>query len=360
MQKETGILDTLSNDVEKADFWHTMKREYRELHEFYIDSDRKKRLLSMGRFKRVMYIAAWILQGMFYKLTPARRLLIVAGILLSINGITFKFASWLVGDRGLLGALLLFFVLMLELKDKLLAHDELDAGRTIQRALLPPEQPNIPGWSVWLFTRPAREVGGDLVDIIDHDSKTMSILMADVSGKGLRAALWTAKLQATIRALITMITDPLDLVDRVNKIFHRDSLRSVFASMVLLRVNKSSGQIQYVNAGHLPPVLCNRDGKTECGRGQLAIGLSPSSKYVLNELTMAIGDVLVSFSDGVTEAANENGEFYGNDKPLQIAERLRNSDAPVIGKAILLDLERFVGESPASDDISIIILKRHS
>ncbi|MDZ7767285.1 MAG: PP2C family protein-serine/threonine phosphatase [Melioribacteraceae bacterium] len=192
-------------------------------------------------------------------MTPVRRLMFVLGIILIIlSNVEFQTAGSVStgsSNSHVLGGFILVFVLMLELKDKLLAKDELEAGHKVQLALMPDENPKIDGWNVWLFTKSANDVGGDLIDYIEFDKEEYGISIGDVAGKGLSAALIMAKLQATIRALASREISLTELISKINKIFHRDSLKSIFASLIYIHVKSNHDQLRLVNAGHMPPVI---------------------------------------------------------------------------------------------------------
>lgn len=181
----------------------TLFRDFADIKEFYLEEEQKNRLEKMRPVFRGFYICGWLLKGLFFKLTPIRRLLFFIGALavflqnsnISLGPIQFTFSF------GEFGGIVLIFVLMLELKDKMLARDELAEGRAIQTRLLPDPSPKISGWDVWLYSQPANDVGGDLIDCIRLNDHHHILVLGDVSGKGLPAALLMVKLQATIRAL---------------------------------------------------------------------------------------------------------------------------------------------------------------
>ena len=176
---------TLREDFKQTDFISEMKKEFRELKNFYIDEHKKERLQNMNSISGFFHVLFWIIKSMFFHLTPLRRMLTVAGVILVLMGrFTFNSdGSSLVFDNNTFGGILILFVLMLELKDKLLAKTELEDGRKVQKALLPDENPQIPGWKVWLYSQPANEDCGDLVDYLNINDKTIGLTMADVPAK---------------------------------------------------------------------------------------------------------------------------------------------------------------------------------
>lgn len=295
---------------------------------------------------------------MFFKLTPTRRLLLLLGIFLTNAGFTIQLGSARINDNNFLGGILILFVLLLELKDKLLAHGELESGRKIQQALAPERSPQVSGWSLWLFTRPANEVGGDLVDFLKISDERVGLVMADVAGKGLRAALLTTKLQATIRALASDQKSLSAFCGKINSIFHRDSLPSIFASLLYLEIEPDHNEIRFVNAGHMPPLVLSGQSYRELPRGGLALGLSNKTDYTEQKAELEKGEVLFAYSDGLTEACNEAGEFYGMERLTKLLTQISHFDAQHIGETVTSQLDRFVGEARASDDLSLLVLKR--
>ncbi len=355
---ETGIWRTLGNDVRSGGHFHIIRREYRGLRDFYLDREMKVRLQKMNPVKKRLFIAWWLLKSMFFKLTPTRRLLLLIGVIFSNGGFKISFGKVVINDNSFLGGILILFVLLLELKDKLTAHGELESGRSIQEALAPEQSPSIPGWSLWLFTRPAREVGGDLVDFLQTSPERSGFVMADIAGKGLRAALFAAKLQATVRALASDYDSLSELCSKVNTIFHRDSLPSIFASLFYIEVRQDSGAIRFVNAGHMPPLLLSQQRCKELPRGDLALGLSEKIEYTEQTLELQSGEVLFVYSDGLTEAGDESGEFYGMDRLTRLLSENGHLDAPHLGELVTKQLDQFVGEARNNDDLSLLILKK--
>ena len=361
---ETGpkLRDVLRTDIRRGDFFSTVRRDFEDLREYFLDDDQKNRMESMRPLKRGLFTVRWLLKMMILKLNPARRLiLLIALVALILNfsvvggdtsNITFDF------NFGLLGGILILFILMLELKDKLLARSELEAGRAVQAELMPPSNPEVAGWSLWLSTRTANEVGGDLVDFQQLADQRCRIAIADVAGKGLNAALMSAKLQSTLRAVAA---DPVPLaaiVEKTNTIYYRDGIRSMFASLIYLEFRPDAGTVRYINAGHLPPVLLSDQQAVSRSKGNAAIGLLPEPGYREDAAELAPGDILVLFSDGLTEAKNPFGEFFGEQRLLGALPGLRNRSAGEIGAHLLRMVDQFIGDGRPGDDLSLVVMKR--
>jgi len=352
---EPKIRHVLRDDLSRGDFWSTLRRDFKELREFMLTDERRKQLQAMSRFKQWLSIAWWLLKGMILKLTPARRLLVLLGIVLVVIHASNQGESQ---QYHILGGLILLFVLMLELKDKLVAREELEAGHAVQKALMPERTPQVPGWNLWLFTRSANEVGGDLVDFMQLSENRFGVAVGDVAGKGLRAALLTAKLQATLRALAPDFASLAELARKLNQIFCRDSLPNLFASLFYLELQSDSGAVRAVNAGHIPPLVLRGPQFEKMEKGGMALGLSTAATFSEQTTALQKDDILLVYSDGLTEARNEQGDFFGEVRLLDLLPQLSRLPAEQLGNRLVTEINRFTGEARANDDLSIALLKR--
>lgn len=346
------LSQTILDDLRTSDLDVTLRQDLQAIYQFYLTEDEQAHLASMNQIQRWVWTAGWLLKNMFLKLPPPRRILLLAGLLFFVAGLTSQ-GFWLV-----LGSLSLLVVLFLELKDKLLAQDELEAGRAVQLALMPDRSPSFPGWELWLYTRPANEVGGDLIDYLRLSDDHLGIALGDVAGKGLGAALFMANLQATLRALAPGHASLATLGQEVNQIFCRDGLPNRFASLVYLVLEADSGHVRLLNAGHHPPLVLRGNRPTELQRGTLALGLSSKATYEEQHLDLGPGDLLLVYSDGLTEARNELGTFFGEERLRDLVCRLKGRSAHTAGQLLLHTLDRFVGDAPTHDDLSLVVLRR--
>lgn len=352
----TKLGKTIWNDFNEGGLGQTFRLEIKDLYYFYLDDDTRSRLSEMGRVKRWFYMFWWLLKSMFLKLTPFRRVLLFLAFVFSLG--TFDIPESPVTFDLNISMALVLLVLFLELKDKLLAQNELAAGRAVQNFLIPSDNPELDGWEIWMSTTPANEVGGDLVDYIHFDDSRLGLVLGDVAGKGLGSALYMSKLQATLRALAPLSDDLADLGLKMNHILCRDGVPQMFASLLYLEIKPGENAGKLLNAGHMPPVIV-RDGETEImKKGTSAFGLSEKSEYTEVNFSLYNDDIMVVYSDGLTEAQNEKGEFFGEKKLLKALKDFKNENPQSIGKSILKRVKYFAGEAPASDDLSIIILKR--
>lgn len=345
----------------RRDGFRPVSRTFSDLQEFYLSSERKQRLADMNVVKRWIYFSAWTVKSLFLKLTHARRVMLVLGLVIVLGAGRVQINS---GDTSvsfnmpLTGIALILLVLMLELKDKLLARDELEAGRVVQMALLPDRAPHVPGWDTWLYTQSANDVGGDLVDWLALDDTRTAVTLGDVAGKGLPAALLMAKLQATIRAFATESSALGEMGQRVNRIINRDGLPNSFATWVYLVVTSRSGILTWVNAGHMPPLVVGQGAPRELDRGGPALGLLASADYHEQTAALAAEDALVIYSDGVSEAMDRDGDMFGDERLRASLTGVTGLTAEQIGQRVLTALRAFVGDAPTHDDISLVVVRR--
>jgi sigma-B regulation protein RsbU (phosphoserine phosphatase) len=339
-------------DLGRGDLRRSIEKDLRDVYRFYVDDQDRAEFSTIHPTKRWFHVALWILKSSVLRLTPERRVMLLVAALLFFNGIGGP------GWSMVLGFLDLFLILMLELKDKLLAEDELETGRSVQAALMPVNNPALPGWEVWLYTRSANLVGGDLVDYIELGDGKLGVAIGDVAGKGLGAALYMARLQSTLRALAPLFDSRAALGEEINSIFRRDGLADRFVSLVYLQLEANRDEATFLNAGHFPPIIVREDRVEELKRGAPAIGIVNSPGYVEQTMRLASGDVAVLYSDGVTEARDDAGDFFDEKRLISHLGRMHNLPAATVGRRLLSYVDVFVGDAPQTDDLSLIIIRR--
>lgn len=244
--------------------------------------------------------------------------------------------------------------------------EELRIAWEIQQQLLPPI-PSIPGYSVAAGTLPAREVGGDCYDMLPLPDGRFLVTIADVSGKGVPASLLMANVQAALRALAPLDLGMPELAARVNDLIHDNTAADRFITAFLMMLDPASGRVDYVNAGHNPPFyLHGAEGERRVRplvEGGLILGVMPTSfPYESGSLTLALGESLVMYTDGVTEAMNRRREEYGEDRLVDLLCRLPSPGpgAEETYRSVVNDVQRFVDGEKRSDDITVICLERIS
>ena len=237
---------------------------------------------------------------------------------------------------------------------------ELEQAAEIQRKLLPTSAPAVPGVDLAGYNAPCRTVGGDYFDFLPYPDGRVALLVGDVAGKGMPAALLMSSLQARVQVLFDEPADLAALVTRLNRIINSNCPANRFISFFIGVLDPKTGQLNYVNAGHNPPLLARRDGtveKLDCTG--LILGIMPSARYEQQTVTLQPGDIVVLFSDGVTEASRPDvDEEFGEERLAQAVFKLRDLPAKSIIEAINQQVQEFTVGSPPADDITLVIAKR--
>jgi serine phosphatase RsbU (regulator of sigma subunit) len=238
---------------------------------------------------------------------------------------------------------------------------ELAQASEIQTMLLPKEAPPCPGYDIAGHHLPCRTVGGDYFDLVPYNDGRLALVVGDVSGKGLPAAILMSSLQARVQMLRETSPDPASAVTLLNRNFAERCPEGKFVTFFYALLDPRSGRLQYSNAGHNYPLLLRANGKTEqLAGGGLVLGLFPMAHYELCETELQPGDTLVLYSDGVTEACDPPGEEFGEDR---LADFLRANANECCGRVIshLIDhLRSWHGSTAFEDDFTIVLVRRQS
>ena len=351
-------------DVRPRDIPGTVRRDITALYHFYLDEERRADLARMGRVRRFVSVPLWVLKSLLLKLTPTRRALLTAALVMALLSTT-RFTMGdviLTFDATPWAFLIVLFVLALELKDKLLAHDEIAVARQVQLALLPARDPDIAGFATFSHSRPANDVGGDLIDYLDNPAPgVVGVALGDVAGKGLGAALLMAKLQAILHAIAPGCPTLPDLGAHLNRVLFRDGLDNRFATLVYAEVPIGGGPLRILNAGHNPPLVARAGGALETIEpGGLPLGMFADSEYTAGGVDLEPGDLLLLYSDGLVEARNAAGEEFGFDRLRRRAPALRDLPPAQAGRMLLEEVDTFLDGGKPQDDLSIILIRRQS
>ncbi|MBN2425733.1 MAG: PP2C family protein-serine/threonine phosphatase [Calditrichaceae bacterium] len=336
-----------------AGYWKKFKKDLRDIYEFYVDDETRGRVDSKGWFVRFIQRLYYILKNFLTKLNPFRKVVFILALIFLVSTNNNQG-----GNQQDLAGYLLLFLLLLELKDKLLVRRELEAGRAVQETLIPKTLPKIPGWDIWLYTSPANDVGGDLVDYLKINDHKHLFILADMAGKGLGAALLTSKLQATLRAIASADKSLEETAAKLNRIFYRDVMKKNFATLIIAELDNKTNQLNYINAGHLPPLKISGEKIAEQKKGDPAIGLSSETKYGLIKAPLNKNEIFLVYSDGITEARRQDGLFFGDKSLHDILHSHSSLSSAKLGDKIIKKVKEFLGESDPTDDISLLIIRR--
>ena len=233
---------------------------------------------------------------------------------------------------------------------------ELRLAAEIQRALLPEARQIGPHFEVAAASIPCRAIGGDFFDYFTLTTGAFGVALGDVAGKGPSAALLTAMIQGMLTAQRALAGSPAALLRQVNDGLIARSVRSRFATVVYATLDPD-GRFTYCNAGHNPPVLMQRDSVRRLETGGLILGLFPHAAFEEETLELQPGDVVVIFSDGVSEAPNSAGEEFGEERLLACVEAARERSAADLLDALLAEVQAFTTGAVPHDDITALVLR---
>ncbi len=322
------------------------------------------------RWQKSRRVARGLFWAMVLKLSPARRVLfIVALVLLFFPGFELQYAQARVQMTNLsfFAALVLLVLLALELADRVTMKRDLEIAKEIQSWLMPTAAPQVPGIEIAFATRPANTVAGDYYDTFlrpgsagsQSPCSSLLLVVADVAGKSVPAALLMATLRASLRTLAGVCASPLELIERLNRYSCEQNVGGQrFTTVFLAELDPITRRLTYINAGHNWPVLRHPSGSVErLQTGGLPIGLMPNARYECGETVLAPGDLLLVFTDGLIEAENDREEEYGEARMLATLNARVPRTAAEVLQTLMTSADAFVGTAPQHDDITCLVLR---
>lgn len=236
---------------------------------------------------------------------------------------------------------------------------ELELATEIQQRFQPSAMPLIDGYEFQGISFSCYEIGGDYYDFIPRHDGKIFIALGDVSGKGTAAALLMSSLHAAIHAQAAAKSTLAETVDSVNQYLAENTPSNRFVTLFLAELDPVTGSLQFINAGHNPPLIANADGKvTQLASGGFPLGIIPMAQYEVGQTELQSGDVLVVYSDGVSEANNLKGDEYGIERLEEVVKRNLQASASGLRDKVESSLSTFTQTAPANDDITLVIVKR--
>lgn len=240
---------------------------------------------------------------------------------------------------------------------------EIEIAREVQQRLFPQSIPRIPGLSLAGMCRPALGVGGDYYDLIEFDDGRIGLAIGDVSGKGISAALLMASLRASLRGMtLEGHSDLAKTMSQVNRLVYEASSQNRYATFFFATYSPSACEIRYVNAGHNPPVLLKAAPHDAMHAlrlevGGLVIGLLPLAQYEEQPVQLEPGDILLAYTDGISEAMTTADEEWGEERMIEAAHAARHGSADEILQAIFQAADEFTAGAPQHDDMTLLVMK---
>jgi sigma-B regulation protein RsbU (phosphoserine phosphatase) len=234
---------------------------------------------------------------------------------------------------------------------------ELELAATIQRDILPKSVPTSDLIDIATLSRPARQVGGDYYTFVERDG-VMSMLVADVSGKSMPAALLVSALHAAMQLLFDEGRELGDIATELNKHIHRWSAENKFVTLIMISIDRENDTLEYVNAGHNPCYIITGDRLEQLKSNGLPIGIMAGTRYMTQRRPFVPGSTVVLYSDGITEAENVAGEEFENDRLETLLAKHADDSAAGIRDAIAAAVDAFVADAPQKDDQTLVIARR--
>ena len=376
----------IARDVTAEDLERLFTHDTRDAYKFYSRGLDEDTLAKQPWWTRQALRVRQVFVAFTLKLSPARRSLYLISLVVALIGvmrlyrhwatITVPFGTpffnvaiyapqWAEGTFALLVSIILInLLLLLEVADRLSLKGELEVAREIQLAMLPTGTYKAGDAEICGVTRPANTVGGDFYDVLplrDDPEGRVIVTIGDVAGKGSPAALLMALLLAVLRTLVDEKLESRALVARLNTQICRHSPSSRFITLFYGVYTPATGALTYVNAGQNPPLLKRADGSTErLGGTGIALGMFEGSTYDAIDTTVVPGDLLVLYSDGITEAEDPSGQPFEEVGLERVLAAYSGASPAALAPAILGAVERHARASRFGDDLTVLILKRAS
>ena len=335
-----------------------VRRDSRKAYAFYQDGTEAGQKLHGKGLGRYVSAGKALFLSFLRKLNPARRISYLVGLGLFLWG--FGEDDWM---RAVLGFFVLNFLLALELAEKLLTKNELEIARAIQFSLCPVGNPRLPHLDIASHFQPALEVGGDYYDYALEGSRRFTVILGDVSGKGIAAALYAMKLQALFELLGKSSLGPKEMLIAMNDVISERIERNYFITAVVGVVDFEEKKLSLARAGHNHPLhFSSRTGKI-CWLKPNGVGIgmrtNPAFEGLLEEIAVPLeaGDVLVFYTDGVTEAMNRASEPFGYGRLEGMLGASSHLPADGIKKELLKRLETFRQGEDFGDDVTLVVAK---
>jgi len=348
------------------DLWMQFAADARASYGFYgsdVDWDEIKKL---PRWRQPLHVAKEFFWALLLKMTPARRvLLLIAMAMFLLSALKVQIGTFVLDIKfESVSAALFLLLLSLELADKVTMKRDLEIAREIQTWLVPSSPPEVPGAEIAFASRPQNSVAGDYYDAFfattaAAEGGKLTLVIADVAGKSIPAALLMATLQASLRTIAGEGASLADLVLRLNRYACAHSLDGRrFTTAVLAEYEPTTRRLNYVNAGHNAPILRRANGDMEkLDIGGLPLGIQSAEAYETSVKDLRPGDALIFFTDGVVEAFDESGQEFGDARWLAAIRDLPEISAQESLHFLMTRVDAFVGATRQSDDITCMIFR---
>ncbi len=356
--RATTAWESITEGMALNQLWDDFKADAQAGYKFYSQDVDWSSFEQKKKWKRRLYAARALSWALLRKLSPARRIFLL---------LTLAFVIFVLSNPGSNPAIIvitcaLLLLLALELADRVTMKRDLEIARDIQRWLVPESPPVVDGIDIAFATRPANTVSGDYYDAFLRDQPggngRLLLVVSDVAGKSIPAALLMATIQASLRSLAASPLCLSELALGLNRYACANSLAgSRFTTAFLGEWDRTLNTLTYINAGHNPPLLKRSSGAIErLEAGGLPLGIMAQGQYTQGQVVLRSGDLLVVFTDGVIEAENENEAEFGESRLLESVTAMRPANAADALRSIVSSVDAFVGRTRQHDDITSLVL----
>ncbi len=364
------LWNRITEGIEMQKLWAQFREEARASYGLYSKEVDWEFVEGEPHWKRRIRIASALFWAVLTKLSPSRRLLLLIALVLLVFAVAgVQPLTWPLAVAALL------LLVVLELADRVVMKRDLEIAREIQGWLVPKAPPEVPGVEIAFATRPANTVAGDYYDAFLRPATdgiapsgagggmppqdNLLLVVADVAGKSVPAALLMATLQASLRTLAAAPIPLPALVARLNSYTCAHSLGGLrFTTAFIAELDPRTLTLSYVNAGHNPPVLRRVSGGFEhLQAGGLPLGIQAAAQYEVGTVQLGYGDLLAVLTDGVIEAENSDGDEYGETRLLDLLQSNTGASAAQELQRLMSSVDAFVGPARQHDDITCLLLR---
>ncbi len=380
-RRENDFFEVYTRDLTGEDVQRLFTRDAPDAYRFFTRHIDEAAFAGLPPLQRFVLRARLLFLTFTLKLSPARRALFGAALVTFVVGllelfegigllrlplvpflvnIPFPTLVWADGTGWLaIGFVLVNLLVLLEVADRLSLKNDLEVAREIQLAMLPQRTHAIRGLEAAGRTRPANTVGGDCYDILRLPDGRLLLMLGDVSGKGSPAALLMALAIAMLRTLAAEDLPLVGLLERLNRLVYEQTPGSRFITMFVAAIDPDTWTLTYINAGQTPPLLRRRSGVIEpLTAGGIALGMFDRASYEAAEMLLAPGDLLVAYSDGVTEAESPAGAPFDEAGLRRLLETHHDEGLDEIGETIVAAVVAHADTARLADDLTVLAARR--
>lgn len=358
MEKESifkKVYNFYTSDLTSDDFEKVFTRDAPMKYQYYVRTmekpkEGKNKIVDAFHFVKNFSIA------FLRKLSPVIRIIYTLTLFLFFASVIQGMWNYAVISFAIVNILLMF-----EVADKLTARDELEVARDVQTSMIPKQPPDDNNFEIAIYYETAKEVGGDFLDFISKDNGRYYISIGDISGKGMSAALYMMQVRLLLRHLTDAADNPREILNSLNKSIFKHIRKGLYFSSVLAEVNKNN--LKICRAGHTPLLYYDSAGRccSEVKQNGMAIGLHNGNLFEKSleefEFKANKNDVILFYSDGLTETMNNQKSEFGLDKVKEIMVNSSHKSSQEIKNDILAEVTKFRGLAEVHDDLTMIILK---